>query len=67
MSHFSRKNLRFLAPQFGPIDTLFSKLRNRVLAFLLIHHAPFELKGFKSIVICYMCLLETLSCVEGYG
>ena len=44
MSHFSRKKLRFLAPQFGPINTLWSKPRNRVLAVLLIHHAPFELK-----------------------
>ena len=37
MNHFSRKNLRFLAPQFGPISTLSSKQRNRVVSFLLIH------------------------------
>ena len=55
MSHFSRKNLRFLAPQFGPINILSSKQRNRVLTFLLKHHALFELKGFKSIAIGYMC------------
>ena len=67
MNHFSRKNLRVLAPQFGPISTLSSKQRNRVVSFLLIHHAPFELKGFKSIAICYMRLLKTLSCVEGFG
>ena len=67
MSHFSRKNLRFLAPQFGPINILWCKPQNRVLAFSLIHHAPFKLKGFKSIAICLMCLLETLSCVEGVG
>ena len=41
MNHFSRKNLRFLAPQFGPISTLSSKQRNRVVSFLLIDHAPF--------------------------
>ena len=63
MNHFCRKNLRFLAPQFGPINILSSKQRNRVLTFLLIHHALFELKGFKSIAIGYMCLLETVSCV----
>ena len=34
MNHFSRKNLSFLAPQFGPINTLWSKPRNRVLTFL---------------------------------
>ena len=54
MSHFSRKKLRFLAPEFGPINTLWSKPRNRVLAVLLIHHAPFELKVSNQLqfVIC---------------
>ena len=68
MNHFSRKNLRFLAPYLvllDPINILSSKQRNRVLIFLLIHHALFELKGFKSIAIGYMCLLETLSCMTG--
>ena len=67
MNHFSRKNLRFLAPQFGPISTLSSKQRNRVVSFLLIHHAPFELKVTKSIAICSMYLLETVTCVAGVG
>ena len=45
MNHFSRKRLRFLAPQFGPINTLWSEPRSRVLTFLFnIHHAPFELR-----------------------
>ena len=28
MNHFSRKNLSFLAAQFGPINTLSSKQQN---------------------------------------
>ena len=67
MSHFSRKKLRFLAPQFGPINTLWSKPRNRVLSFLFHASCPIWTKGFKSIAICYIRLLKTLSCVEGVG
>ena len=70
MNDFSRKNLRFFSlffSQIGPFNALLSEQGNRVVSFLSIHHAPFELKVTKSIAICYMYLLETVTCVAGLG
>ena len=65
MNHFSRKNLRFLA-HLNLVLFILGCPNNGIIvvSFLLIMimlHFKIKLKGFKSIAICYMCLLQTPS------